>query len=628
MANIDPAPSWANIRRLETTDRNMAGPGGILNDPTTSIAARLNLLRDNDTTLGNSVAAVNSRQDATDTAIANIQGQVLTAPGTLSDLENGDALDPAAGFPDVPSVENTLGPVAAINESIESLTARTKQLRGGLEAFGDYTGASSVGIGQGGTVQDALTFVTPEMFGALGGTIDDLAALQAMFAAAASGSLAVRLGGRFYSVSQSIVVPGGVDVDGEGGGFSALPSFPSDTPLVYVDRATTGNNFASYRNARFIRNLRLKCNAVPGIRGLSLRTAERDRIENLCVYECVSDGVRVESGYGAHLLNVTIVGASVRRGSARGTAANAVGVRIDATDCVVSVADVSFFNYGVWVTGGHNHFTDVHPWSSYWANDPPMLIGFVDEGEGNVYVGCNADSPSLADTALPVSKTNGGFGFYGDTNSIGRRIIAATVQSSGNGDRFPPTGTIVPFYVGRPRNDIYAWEVRDYASLISTETVRAVDTATFLQTAINGAQTSSRMSQTQFVAGTDASFTPAVAVGGSTTGITYASRSGWRKSISGRTDFKLSASLSSLGGLSGSVTIGGLPVSNQTGGVPTYFLAVFIGATSVTTGRALSAASSQSLVLQKNDGTPITAADLGNSAQIFVSGTIMSTYGV
>lgn len=128
MANIDPAPSWANIRRLETTDRNMAGPGGILNDPTTSIAARLNLLRDNDTTLGNSIAEVNSRQDAADVAISTIQGQVLNAPGTLSDLENGAALDPAAAFPDVPSVENSLGPVEAINLPIESLTARTKNL--------------------------------------------------------------------------------------------------------------------------------------------------------------------------------------------------------------------------------------------------------------------------------------------------------------------------------------------------------------------------------------------------------------------------------------------------------------------------------------------------------------------
>lgn len=55
MANIDPAPSWADIRRLETTDRNMAGSGGILNDPITSIAARLNLLKGSVTALGSSV---------------------------------------------------------------------------------------------------------------------------------------------------------------------------------------------------------------------------------------------------------------------------------------------------------------------------------------------------------------------------------------------------------------------------------------------------------------------------------------------------------------------------------------------------------------------------------------------
>lgn len=133
MANIDPAPSWANIRRLETTDRNMAGPGGVLNDPTTSIAARLNLLRDNDTTLGNSVAAVNARQDATDSAIANIQGQVLNAPGTLSDLENGSTLDPDAGFPDVPSVENSLGPIDSINLPLEALASRSKKVNSDVE---------------------------------------------------------------------------------------------------------------------------------------------------------------------------------------------------------------------------------------------------------------------------------------------------------------------------------------------------------------------------------------------------------------------------------------------------------------------------------------------------------------
>ena len=191
MANIDPAPSWANIRRLETTDRNMAGPGGILNDPTTSIAARLNLLRDNDTTLGNSIAAVNSRQDATDSAIATIQGQVLTAPGTLSDLENGAALDPAASFPDVPSVENSLGPVDAINSSIEKLTARSKQLRDWRNA--DLLRPASDVPYQAqlpGTVQSSVgtalsQWLTFEDFGAVGdGITDDTAAIQAAIAVA------------------------------------------------------------------------------------------------------------------------------------------------------------------------------------------------------------------------------------------------------------------------------------------------------------------------------------------------------------------------------------------------------------------------------------------------------------
>lgn len=207
MANIDPAPSWSDIRRLETTDRNMAGPGGILNDPTTSIAARLNLLRDNDTTLGNSVSAVNSRQDATDSAIATIQGQVLNAPGTLSDLENGAALDPAASFIDVPSVENSLGPVAAINQSIEALTARSKQLlfnqNSTASALAGPTGSSLIGFMQSGAGSIARTieeksreWVSPLDKGATGnGSTDDSAALIS------AGSFIILPAGRTFRVS-------------------------------------------------------------------------------------------------------------------------------------------------------------------------------------------------------------------------------------------------------------------------------------------------------------------------------------------------------------------------------------------------------------------------------------------
>ncbi|WP_409160017.1 hypothetical protein [Pectobacterium sp. B2J-2] len=47
-------------------------------------------------------------------------------------------------------------------------------------ALSQLTGASMIGISQGGTVQNAITYITPEMFGAIGdGVTDDYTALQA-----------------------------------------------------------------------------------------------------------------------------------------------------------------------------------------------------------------------------------------------------------------------------------------------------------------------------------------------------------------------------------------------------------------------------------------------------------------
>lgn len=130
MANIDPAPSWADIRQLETTDRNLAGLGGVLNTQPVSIAARLNLLRDNATALNNTVAGVSSRQDSADSAIASLESQVLDAPGTLSDLDHGAPISVTGDqFPDVLSIDNSRGPVLALNESISDLAQRDEWLR-------------------------------------------------------------------------------------------------------------------------------------------------------------------------------------------------------------------------------------------------------------------------------------------------------------------------------------------------------------------------------------------------------------------------------------------------------------------------------------------------------------------
>lgn len=133
MANIDPAPSWADIRQLETTDRNLAGLGGVLNTQPVSIAARLNLLRDNATALNNTVAGVSSRQDSADSAIASLESQVLDAPGTLSDLDHGAPISVTGDqFPDVLSIDNSRGPVLALNESIADLAQRDEYLLAGL----------------------------------------------------------------------------------------------------------------------------------------------------------------------------------------------------------------------------------------------------------------------------------------------------------------------------------------------------------------------------------------------------------------------------------------------------------------------------------------------------------------
>lgn len=136
MANIDPAPSWAPIRQLETTDRNLAGPGGVLNTQPTSIAARLNLLRDNATALNNTVVGVSSRQDSADSAIASLESQVLDAPGTLSDLDHGAPISVTGEqFPDVLSIDNSRGPVLALNESIADLAQRDEWLKAQTEAL-------------------------------------------------------------------------------------------------------------------------------------------------------------------------------------------------------------------------------------------------------------------------------------------------------------------------------------------------------------------------------------------------------------------------------------------------------------------------------------------------------------
>lgn len=188
MANIDPAPSWAPIRQLETTDRNLAGLGGVLNTQPVSIAARLNLLRDNATALNNTVAGVSSRQDSADSAIASLESQVIDAPGTLSDLDHGAPISVTGdSFPDVLSIDNSRGPVISLNESIADLAQRDAYLDAKFAPIISGDGASSVNYlapGDGGLSQSISAhlsqclFVTSYGAKGIGPTYDDSASIQ------------------------------------------------------------------------------------------------------------------------------------------------------------------------------------------------------------------------------------------------------------------------------------------------------------------------------------------------------------------------------------------------------------------------------------------------------------------
>lgn len=465
MANIDPAPSWANIRRLETTDRNMAGPGGILNDPTTSIAARLNLLRDNDTTLGNSVAAVNSRQDSTDSAIATIQGQVLTAPGTLSDLENGAALDPAAAFPDVPSVENTLGPVDAINSSIEKLTARTKQLRQWRDADKDYlaatTGASIVGMKRAGLGSIAQTIeqnlarmaLTVQDFGGVadGGT-DDLGALNNALSSAAVGLVkTVRIVGP-VAVSATVQVPNGVVLDCADGYIVALSGFAETTAVLRF-----GNN-SSDPAGRWQGTspcLRVDCQGQRIIGIEFSRVWGRSDFKYCEVLRHNYKGIWVRAGFGVYLHNYEVTCPTLNAGSFN-AGLDTVGVEVSTSDCYVGPGTVYGSFIGLRVSGNNNLVVGAHPFGLYRNTSGvpqscPMGICFDISGEAVTAIGCIADSPSVVDYAQVASLTNGGYGFRFSGNALGSRASNCTVlipNRSSDGE-VAPASRIIGYQVSQ-----------------------------------------------------------------------------------------------------------------------------------------------------------------------------------
>lgn len=139
-------------------------------------------------------------------------------------------------------------------------------------------------------------------------------------------------------------------------------------------------------------------------------------------------GVKVSTGFGLKIGKYDIRMPAILDGGAPANAdADSIGLYVITTDCDFGSGDVAGAGIGVKAMGGNNTFGPVHAWGVYQKagvpQSAPMLAGVWNEGQANTFVGCIADSPSLADYSQSASLTNGGYGFINRVNGFQAQFI-------------------------------------------------------------------------------------------------------------------------------------------------------------------------------------------------------------
>jgi hypothetical protein len=461
----------------------------------------------------------------------------------------------------------------------------------------------------------------PEMHAGPDGAARVQAAIDAVSSA---GGGMLFLDGRILDVERTIHLRAGVAIEGGWGGFRALPGFEG-SEVVRTANPIIEYGSAGYAKATSLANLVIDCARQPLLRGLYQKNVQKDRVTGLRIRNCLADGWVVEDGYELFGANFELIAASQRDGGVS-PASGARGLVCAATDCHFADGVAQHFAIAVYSPGAHNHFARVHGWSTYHTADPPMLIGFLDEGEGNTFTACNADSPRLLDRSKPAGKDNGGIGFYGDTHSINRRIIGCTVQLSQDGDAaaLPPPSAIIPVHCGQVRNTIMGLEVRDYGRAGFAPYVTAPTAQILRETTIVGGNIHEGMAANLYLPRLDAApFTPRLVIGSDSAGAVLAASHGFAKRLGGVTFFELHLRLARKGEAKGAVSILGLPdialtwdPDRRAGFVPV--LGSWGNQDSVV---AILADGTSTLHLVKQfTGAPVTERDLTDTARITLVG--------
>ena len=117
-----------------------------------------------------------------------------------------------------------------------------------LDSTDSDKGAALVRLQQGGNVAQAVKWITPEMFDAVGDgtTADDTTAIQDTFDAADANGYSVRFdAGKRYKITDTVTLQDGNDLDMNGS--ELFYAGPRDRPALVIG-STAANNYADLRN--------------------------------------------------------------------------------------------------------------------------------------------------------------------------------------------------------------------------------------------------------------------------------------------------------------------------------------------------------------------------------------------
>lgn len=440
-------------------------------------------------------------------------------------------------------------------------------------------------------------------YGAVGdGITDNTASITSAIAAAVGKTLVIPDG--VFGISDTIDILDGVNVECQGT-IKALSGF-GGAYMVTVGAA------GRYGEGT-INGLRLDGNGQ-NIKGFYTQDVQSSFFNDTFVRGCLDTGIQTGSGY-EHIFNRFWI-----LGAASGMTTNAPGLLAGTGDSHFTDGIVTLYPIGVKAQGGNSVFTRIHPWAVYTSGSTPMLHGFWCTGEGNRFQDCTPDSPDLADRGVAPSLANGGYGFYVDSTALSNSFDACKLIVANNANA--PVGKLYFGYVSGAYCTFDDCRTDDNSGAAMAGNLQYASSTRARETAVYGRFATGNM---WLGDGQYAAFTPTLAFGGASTGITYFSgrQSGWYWRNGPMVSFNIHIRLTSKGTATGAATVGTLPIpSIDQGNVYLWPVTIRMTNSFINAQAAILGTDPTNVTLYSaTTGNALTDADFGVNQEFWISGS-------